>query len=110
MAYNIYCLQYFALVKADFFFICVYVFLFVLEMFKYIELVYLFSVLEVCVEIKKPVFVYYWLSHVLYISVHRCPCLRVCVTFCAVVSFLILDVDVFKEGLFCTLIFHRYSK
>jgi len=28
-------------------FICVYVFLFVLEMFKYIELVYLFSVLEV---------------------------------------------------------------
>jgi hypothetical protein len=37
---------YFALVKADFF-ICVYVFLFVLEMFKYIELLYLFSVLEV---------------------------------------------------------------
>ena len=47
MAYNIYCLQYFALVKADFFFICVYVFLFVLEMFEYIELVYLFRVLEV---------------------------------------------------------------
>jgi hypothetical protein len=37
-------------------------------------------------------------------------CLLVCVTFCAVVSFLILDVDVFKEGLFCTLIFQRYSK
>ena len=37
-------------------------------------------------------------------------CLLVCVTFCAVVSFLILDVDVFKEGLLCTLIFHRYSK
>ncbi len=28
-------------------FICVYVFLFALEMFKFIELVYLFSVLEV---------------------------------------------------------------
>ncbi len=46
----------------------------------------------------------------LYISVHRCHCPLVCVTFCAVVSFLILDVDVFKEGLLCTLIFHRYSK
>jgi hypothetical protein len=44
---------------------------------------------------------------VLYISVHRCHCRLVCVTFCALVSVLILDVDVFKEGL---LIFHRYSK
>jgi hypothetical protein len=61
-------------------------------------------------EIYKPVFVYYWLCHVLYISVHRCPCLRVCVTFCAVFSFFMSDVDVFKEGLLCTLIFHRYSK
>jgi hypothetical protein len=47
---------------------------------------------------------------VLYISVQRCHCPLVCLTFCAVVSFLILDVDVFKEGLLCTLIFHRYSK
>jgi hypothetical protein len=47
---------------------------------------------------------------VLYISVHRCHCRLVCVTFCALVSVLILDVDVFKEGLLCTLIFHRYSK
>jgi hypothetical protein len=34
------------LVKADFVYMCI-CFLFVLEMFKYIELVYLFSVLEV---------------------------------------------------------------
>jgi hypothetical protein len=34
----------------------------------------------------------------------------VCVTFCAVFSFLIFDVDVFKEGLLCTLVLHRYSK
>jgi hypothetical protein len=46
VAFNIYCLQYFALVKADFLFICVYVFS-LLEMYKFIELVYLFSVLEV---------------------------------------------------------------
>jgi hypothetical protein len=52
----------------------------------------------------------YGLCHVLYISVHRCPCLRVCVTFCAVFSFFMSDVDVFKEGSLCTLIFHRYSK
>ena len=56
-------------------------------------------------EIKKPVFVYYWLCQVLYISVHRCPCLRVCVTFCAVFSFFMSDVDVFKEGSLCTLFF-----
>jgi hypothetical protein len=61
-------------------------------------------------EIKKPVFVYYWLCQVLYISVHRCRCWWICVTFCAVFLFLILDVDVFKEGVLCTLIFHRYSK
>jgi hypothetical protein len=64
-------------------------------------------------EIKKPVFVYCWLCQVLYISVHRCRCQVVrwvCVTFCAVFSFLILDVDVFKEGISCTLIFHGYRK
>jgi hypothetical protein len=50
------------------------------------------------------------MCYVLYISVHRCPCLRVCVTFCAVFSFFMSDVDVFKEGSLCTLLFHRYSK
>ncbi len=30
--------------------------------------------------------------------------------FLCCVFVLILDVDVFKEGLLCTLIFHRYSK
>jgi hypothetical protein len=44
-------------------------------------------------DIKKPVFVYFWLCQVLYIFVHRCHCRLVCATFCAVFSFLILDVD-----------------
>jgi hypothetical protein len=62
-------------------------------------------------EIKEPVFVYvYWLCLVLYISVHRCHCWQVCVTFCVVFSFLFSDVEVYKEGLLCTRIFHRCRK
>jgi hypothetical protein len=38
VVYNIYCLQYFALVKADFVYMCI-CFLFVLEMFKFIEFI-----------------------------------------------------------------------
>jgi hypothetical protein len=80
-------------------------FFFVLEMFKYIELVFFvlcFGSL-LCMEIKKPVFFYvYWWCQVLYISIHRCHCVSAGLCFSAVVSFLILDVDVFKEGLLCT--------
>ena len=86
------------------FFICVYVFLFVLEMFKYIELVYLFSVLEVfsawrlkkqflfttgCVKCCTFLFIDVIVGWFVLLSV---LCFRV----------LILDADVFKEGLLCT--------
>ena len=64
-------------------------------------------------EIKKPVFVYVYCGGVkccTFLFIDVIVCRLICVTLCAVVSFLILDVDVFKEGLLCTLIFHRYSK
>jgi hypothetical protein len=93
-------------------FLCVYVF-FVLEMFKYIELVYLFGVLELfSVWRLKNQFLFMFTGGVkccTFLFIDVIVCRLVCV-FCAVVSFLILDVDVFKEGLLCTLIFHRYSK
>ncbi len=62
-------------------------------------------------ESKEPVFVYiYCLCQVLYISVHRCHCWLVCLTFCVVFSFLFSDVELYKDGLLCTRIFHRCRK
>jgi hypothetical protein len=40
----------------------------------------------------------YWLCQVLYISVHRCDCWQVCITFCVVFSFLFSDFKCIKKG------------
>ncbi len=56
----------------------------------------MFSVLEVFSARRSSVYVY-WLCQVLYISVYRCHCWQVCVTFCVVFSLLFSDVSI-KKG------------
>ncbi len=72
-----------------FLFISVYTFcLFWKCLIKFISFFLCFGSL-LCMESKEPVFVcVYCLCHVLYISVHRCHCWLVCLTFCVVFSFL----------------------